>query len=47
MFFKECVNEEEKRIYNGNQIYPNSQFVGNGEATSNVNLYSGPNEIAR
>jgi len=40
VFFKECAKEEEKRLYNGSNIYPNSQFQG-------TNMYGTPNEMAR
>ena len=46
VFFKECAKEEEKRLYNGNTVYPNTQF--GGAPGPNGQMYSGPpSEVAR
>ena len=44
VFFKECAKEEEKRLYNGNQLYPNGIYPN--MQTGRANLY-GQTEMAR
>lgn len=46
VFFKECAKEEEKRLYNGAQMYPNGAAFGVSGAGGPNGLF-GPSEMAR
>lgn len=45
VFFKECAKEEEKRLYNGNSVFPAGVFPGG--ATGSNGLPTGQSEMAR
>jgi len=47
VFFKECAKEEEKRLFNGSNIYPNQPFSSSSNTNQPNHLFGAPNEMAR
>ena len=45
VFFKECAKEEEKRLYNGNSMFPSGVFPGGAIGPNGIS--SGLSEMAR